>query len=193
VLKFWFGDDIRDANEVAGARSALWWGGQENDQAIRERFETLHEQAIWGELREWEADPRGRLALIILIDQFSRNMHRGTPDAFAHDELSQQWCLDGLDAGVDRQLQPIERVFFYLPLEHAESLLLQERCLQLYTQLRDEAAEGERELFDNYLGYARRHHEIVSRFGRFPHRNAILGRVSTPEEVEFLKLPGSSF
>jgi uncharacterized protein (DUF924 family) len=193
ILEFWFGDG-GDAASVAAARSALWWGkSDDSDEEIRRRFGDWVERAARGELDEWLATPRGRLALIILLDQFSRNIHRGRPASFASDAQALRWAKEGIETGVERQLRPIERVFFYLPLEHSEQLADQRHCVQLYRQLLDEVAPGEKPLFATYLDFAERHLAIIERFGRFPHRNAILGRESTAEERAFLQTPGSSF
>src|SRR5690606_32287203 len=137
--------------------------------------------------------PQGRLALIILLDQFPRNMYRETPQAFAFDAKARALTLEGLQAGDDQALRPIERVFFYLPLEHAEDLALQHRCVELFETLAASLPEETRKSFDGFTDFARKHRVIVERFGRFPHRNAILGRESTDEEIAFLRTPGSSF
>lgn len=193
LLSFWFGS-AEDPAEIAREQEALWWkGAAETDRLISERFGALHRRAVAGELEDWTATPRGRLAAIILVDQFSRCLHRRQPGAFAYDPLALRWCLDGLDRGDDAALRPIERVFFYLPLEHSESHADQDRSVAVFERLEAEVAPELRELFAYYTGFARAHRDIVQRFGRFPHRNAILGRVSTPEESEFLQLPGSSF
>lgn len=193
VLDFWFGSADTDA-DVFAAKSDLWFGaGTAFDAEIGERFGALREAAIAGDLNAWLAAPRGRLALVLLIDQFSRNLFRADPRAFAHDALARGWVEQGLREGTDRALRLCERVFFYLPLEHSESRADQQRSVALFTALRDEAPAALRERFDDYLDYAVRHRDIVARFGRFPHRNAVLGRASTREEVEFLRQPGSAF
>lgn len=187
VLDFWFG-----APEPR--RSQLWWGKDPAlDEEIRARFAGPREQAIAGQLQDWEASPRGRLALILLVDQFSRNLFRNSPRAFAHDALAQRWSLEGLELGLDRQLGALERLFFYLPLEHSEDLADQERAVALFEELVVTAPPEERAERAGYLDYARRHRAIIARFGRFPHRNDVLGRLSTPDEAAFLQQPGSSF
>ncbi len=191
VLEFWFGPDARDVPPEVSKR---WFTADPAfDEQIRSRFARLREQATRGELRAWEQTPRSKLALIILVDQFSRNLFRNDPRAFEHDPLAQRWCLDGLAAGADRGLTPHERVFFYLPLEHAESPELQARCCELYGAMAQSVAPELHQEFTGMLGYAQRHRDIIERFGRFPHRNAVLGRPSTMEELEFLKEPGSRF
>ncbi len=193
VLAFWFGSEISDGT-VAQAQSALWW--QKNpatDDAIRARFAGWTAQAASGALDAWRATPQGLLALIVLTDQFPRNMYRGTPQSFAFDALALGLCREGLARGADRQLRPIERVFFYLPLEHSEVLADQQQAVQNMGALAAAVPADQRAPFEGFADYARRHQAVIARFGRFPHRNAILGRSSTPQEREFLQQPGSSF
>ena len=193
VLDFWFGNAGGDT-ATAQAQQKLWWSKNESvDAGIRNRFGGLVEAAASGRHGDWALDPRGRLALILLFDQFPRNMYRDTPRAFAYDPLACKLALDGIAANSDRTLRSIERVFFYLPLEHAESPELQERCVALFTALAAGVPEADRKTFAGYVDYAVRHRDVIHRFGRFPHRNRILGRASTPEETDFLKQPGSSF
>lgn len=193
VLDFWFGPPGSNA-EIAGRQGKLWFGkSPANDRAVIEGFVDTLVAATAGELDHWAATPRGRLALVIALDQFPHHIHRDRPQAFATDPQALALSLAALDAGEDAQLAPIERVFLYLPLEHAESLAMQERAVSLFSALAAEASTNERALFDNFLDYAIQHRDVVARFGRFPHRNAILGRPSTPEEIEFLKQPGSRF
>ena len=193
VLAFWFGPP-GSAAEVAGRQAKLWFGkSPENDRVVAEHFSDTLLAATAGRLDHWTATPRGRLALVIMLDQFPHHIHRDRPQAFATDAQALALSLAALAAGEEQQLAPIERVFLYLPLEHAESLELQERSVSQYEQLAREAAGNERALFGGFLDYARRHRDVVARFGRFPHRNTILGRPSTPDEIEFLKLPGSRF
>jgi len=193
ILGFWFGDATDDA--AAAARQAgLWWGkSDETDREIGDRFEALLQQAAGGQLDAWAQTPQGRLALILLLDQFPRNIYRGTPQAFAYDAQARELTLAGLQAGDDQSLRPIERVFFYLPLEHAEDLPLQQRCVALFEQMQTSLPAAAAKVFDGFTGFARKHQVIIERFGRFPHRNEILGRASTAEELAFLATPGSSF
>ncbi|MCC2657757.1 MAG: putative transrane protein [Panacagrimonas sp.] len=195
VLDFWFGPSAAlDPATTAKAKEALWWGGDAAaDRDIGSRFGDLRLRAISGALPDWTRTPRGRLAAIILVDQFSRSIHRGTIAAFSSDPVARNLCNDGLDRGDDRALAPLERVFFYLPLEHSESMPDQERSVRHYEQLEDAVPAELRPLFASYSDFARRHREVIQRFGRFPHRNKILGRPSTPAEAEFLTQPGSSF
>ena len=193
IVGFWFGsnpDDVAAAEE----RSALWWDKDPAvDRALGERFGGWIERAAAGELDAWAATPRGRLALVLLLDQLPRNVFRDTPRAFAHDARALAHCLRALATRADRALRPIERVFLYLPLEHSEAPLHQDRSVALYAALLDEVPPAWRPAFEAYHRYALRHREIVARFGRFPHRNALLGRRSTPEELAFLREPDSAF
>ena len=193
VLEFWFGSNPDDAL-VAKEKSALWWSkNPQMDNEIRQRFENLVRKADAGELADWQSTSQGRLALILLTDQFPRNIYRDSAKAFAYDAKALAWCLDGLEQGLDRKLRPIERVFFYLPLEHSEELDHQEQAVKQFRELLDQAGTEQKEVFAEYLEFAVRHRNIIARFGRFPHRNKILGRESTPEELAFLNQPGSSF
>lgn len=174
VLRFWF----------APAQAERWFKANVAfDREIERRFLGLIETAAAGKLEKWGTTPRGALALCILLDQFPRNIWRGAPRAFAADALARQVAAAALASGHDQALTAEERLFLYLPLEHSEDLADQERCVALMATL------GDAELLD----YALRHRDIIARFGRFPHRNAILGRDSTAEELAFLREPGSSF
>jgi len=170
VLRFWFGQDAKHWFEKNAAF----------DAEIRSRFLPLHEELALS--NDWLAQPRDCLARILVLDQFPRNMFRGKPKAFATDPLALAAAKHAAASGFDRDMQVVERQFVYLPFEHSESLADQERACELMKAL------GE-DLYD----WALRHKRIIERFGRFPHRNEILGRTSTPEEVEFLKQPGSGF
>lgn len=176
VFRFWF-----DAPKS-------WFAKEESfDAAVRERFLPLYEQAAAGRLAHWKAAPASCLALILVLDQFPRNMFRGTARAFAADALALDAARHAVANEYDRAMLPAQRMFAYLPFEHSESLDDQGRACELTEPLIafPDSAEAHR--------YALAHRDIVRRFGRFPHRNAILGRPSTPEEIEFLKGPGSSF
>jgi len=194
VLAFWFGDMSGPDHAIAQRQAGLWWSKDEAvDARIRERFEVAVRAAADGRLSQWRASPEGWLALIVLTDQFPRNIHRGTPGAFAFDPRAREIAREGLDAGWDESLRPVQRVFAYLPLEHAEDMALQREAVERFTALASQVPPEDREAFDGYLDFARRHLEVIERFGRFPHRNAILGRESTPAERAFLQQPGSSF
>lgn len=160
------------------------------DEAIRARFAGLVEAALDGGLRDWEADAAGGLARILLLDQFPRNMFRGSARAFAGDPEALALAERLVGSGADKNLVPVRRMFAFLPFEHSESLLSQERSVALFAALR---REGQDPALDAAYAYAERHRAIIERFGRFPHRNAALGRESTPAEIAFLKEPGSSF
>jgi uncharacterized protein (DUF924 family) len=193
ILEFWFGSDADDA-AVTKERANLWWSkNKETDDKIRRRFETYVILAISEQLKDWLATPRGRLALIILTDQFPRNIYRDAARAFSCDEKALTWCIEGLEQKVDRELRPIERVFFYLPLEHAEYIEHQDLSVKCFGELLSTVPAEQRPIFEEYLDYAVRHRQIIERFGRFPHRNEILGRESTAAEVAFLAERRSSF
>ncbi|MCP5343993.1 MAG: DUF924 domain-containing protein [Pseudomonadales bacterium] len=193
ILRFWFGEQSDDAS-IAARQAPLWWQKKpQTDALIRKRFETAVKTAAAGALSAWSQTPDGRLALIILLDQFPRNMYRDSPRAFLCDPQARDLCLQGLERGDDLRLRPIERVFFYLPLEHAEDRALQARSVELFEALAASTHKAGMVDLSSYAEFARRHQRIIDRFGRFPHRNAILGRVSSAEEEAFLKTPGSSF
>ncbi len=179
ILSFWFGSGGRDKRWFE--KSAVF------DQEVRRRFSGLYEEGARGDLASWKDRAAECLALILLLDQFPRNMFRGTPRAFATDAVALEAARHAVAQGYDRAMQPLERMFVYLPFEHSESLADQERACALTAPL-DAFPET-----DDVHRYAVAHRDIIARFGRFPHRNAILGRASTPEEIEFLKGPGSSF
>jgi uncharacterized protein (DUF924 family) len=193
VLRYWFGSDPDDAG-VAKERASLWWSKVPRiDDEIRRRFKPLVLAAGKGFLGNWKSTVHGKLALILLTDQFPRNIYRGQPQAFAFDDIALELSVKGVAAGEDRLLRPIHRVFFYLPLEHSEELVYQHRSVDLFRELVLVVPESRKPTFTGFLNFAMRHCAIIERFGRFPHRNAILGRESTAQEVAFLKQPGSSF
>jgi len=194
VLEFWFGACGADGT-LDPAKQKMWFGdGRQFDAGIRISFSALHQRTARGELDPaWAATPRGRIALIVVLDQMSRHIHRGTPAAFAQDPAAQRLAVTGVEKSVDRELIPAQRVFFFLPFEHAEDLELQRLGVRCFDGLARTVSEPCRKEYESFADYARRHCEIVERFGRFPHRNQLLGRASTPEEIKFLKQPGSSF
>jgi uncharacterized protein (DUF924 family) len=193
INEFWFGLNTDD-QVVAEERSTLWWAKHPaTDEQIRQRFEPCIANAANHALDAWAATPTGRLALIILTDQFPRNAYRDTPKAFSFDPLALSWSKEGIRDGVHRHLRPIERVFLYMPLEHSESLEDQEQSVALFEELVSIVSAEHKRTFDGFVRFARRHREIVERFGRFPHRNRILGRMPSPAEIAFLEEPGSSF
>jgi len=193
VLDFWFGR-LREGDAVPPERFRLWFGGEaRTDRLIAERFAGAVDRAAVGKCEQWRATPRGTLALLLVLDQFPRNIYRGSARAYGLDPMARAICLEGLEAGLDRRMQTVERAFFYLPLEHAEDPRLQERSVAAFSGLLQEAPEPLREMCRGFLDYALRHRAIILRFGRFPHRNAVLGRRSSPEEEAFLRQPGSTF
>jgi len=193
VLDFWFGAP-GPAADVAARQRPLWFAkSATNDQIVVERFAETLDAAGKGELDGWAASPHGRLALIVVLDQFPHHIHRDHGQSFAYDALSLALALEMIQRGEDTQVTPLERVFVYLPLEHAESIKMQDLSVALYEKLAQNAAAAERLLFDGFLDYASKHREVVARFGRFPHRNELLGRPGTADEIEFLKQPGSRF
>lgn len=193
IHEFWFGPPADDAT-TAKRQAPLWWAKNPKvDADMRERFLPWVERAVEGSLEPWERTANGLLALILLTDQFPRNIHRGTPESFASDELARKWARLGLAPKLRRAQRPIERVFMLLPFEHSESSKDQALSVLEFEGLAAAADAASKEVFAGFAEYARRHRDIIARFGRFPHRNAILGRRSTAEETAFLKEPGSSF
>ncbi len=186
VLDFWFAD-AADGPEAFAARNRVWFrGGAPFDGECTEHFTATLEAAMSGELEHWKESPHGRLALIILLDQLSRNIYRGTPGAFQQDGQALAACREGIERGHDGQLSPIERTFFYMPLEHAENREVQALSVRLFESLAKESSEEWRERLEANAGYARQHRDIVEKFGRFPHRNALLDRDSSPAEEAYL-------
>ncbi|MGB3381281.1 MAG: DUF924 family protein [Rhodanobacter sp.] len=184
VLDFWFDP----------AHAAHWFAKDAAfDEQIRRRFAVAADDAAQGRLDAWASNPADWLALLILLDQFPRNLHRGDAQAWAADVKAQRIALSGLAGGFDQALPPLQRVFAYLPLEHAEDMGLQQRAVTLFEALHAQAPVAERARFAEFLDYARRHREVIARFGRFPHRNAVLGRDSTAAEREYLAQPGAGF
>lgn len=186
ILDFWFLP--ADAAGYDASRTTWFKKDPAFDAQIGERFGALIGQALAGGLQEWDSSAQGALARILLLDQFTRNTLRDTPQAFGGDALALASAQRMVAAGTDRQLLPVQRYFVYMPFMHAEDLALQQRSLALFRQLHAETGE-----FAGALDYAVRHHDIVARFGRFPHRNQLLGRASTAEELGFLSLPGAGF
>jgi uncharacterized protein (DUF924 family) len=197
VRDFWFGKTPL-APEQLPRRMELWFGGaaglqQHVDETLSARFQPLVERAVAGELAQWADGPRRRLSLILLLDQFPRNIYRGTPQAYAGDERALSLALTGMQSVADAALNVAERIFFYMPLQHSESLAVQEESVSAYQRLLGEAPEPIRGVFQGCVAYAERHREVIRQFGRFPHRNTALGRPSTAEETSWLKQGGESF
>lgn len=183
VLDFWFGapDRIQTAREEWFRKSAGF------DAEIRHRFLATHAAAIAGRLDAWQQTPRSALALVVVLDQFSRNLFRDSPEAFSGDAAALALARHIVAAGWDRQFTPLERGFVYLPFEHSEALADQEEALRRFAELQQFPETSD------LLTWAEKHHRVIARFGRFPHRNAVLRRVSTEEELAFLTEPGSRF
>ena len=199
VLQFWFGSKPYTAAQVA-QRSRMWFGDPnapelrpQTDELIQNRFARLMAAAAGGELAPWDSSPRRRLALILLLDQFPRNAFRGRAAAFAQDAEALRLAISGMQFGADAALDPLERMFFYMPLMHAESLEVQEEGIAAFRRLLDEAQPELRPYFEDCLHYAQLHHDLIARFGRFPHRNQILGRESSTAEMEYLASERADF
>lgn len=193
ILDFWFGPRPLTASGI-DARFDSWFSADPDfDSAIRSRFGSLPELARAGSLDGWLDDPRSTVALVIVLDQFPRNLYREDRRAFGFDDRALEVALAWIEAGRDREVAPIEAVFGYLPLEHAEDPGQQERCVALYTALAARVPPADRERFEGFVGYADRHRVLIDRFGRFPHRNEVLGRRTTPEETAYLEAGGDTF
>jgi len=194
LLDFWFDVDPADVAALTAQMRRWFASTPDEDAALAERFGALAREAAAGTLDAWTGSPQGRLALIILLDQLPRNLYRGQPEAFARDPKAAALCLGGIELGMHETLSPLERVFFLMPLQHAESLPVQDLSLRVFGELSRQAADGPlADLLQNVADYAAEHRKIIKRFGRFPHRNRILGRDSTDEELEFLAAGGPSF
>ena len=194
ILEFWIGDASTSA-EAAGAKTALWFRkSDETDMLLRERFGATVEALAGGLSDEWsDLGPGARLAAIIALDQFSRNIYRGTPKSFTNDPKALALSLKAIEQGEHLEATVVEQVFLYLPLEHAEDVEKQTLCVSLMTSMLERAPAAFKPICENWLEYAHRHKAVIDQFGRFPHRNELLGRASTPEEVEYLAQPGAGF
>lgn len=186
IIRFWF--DRLPHESGTGSYRKVWFAKDPAfDQEIETRFRSVYEQAAAGKLDHWQETAIGSLALILLLDQFPRNLFRGQSRAFATDDKALAIAQRLIDQGRDQDLPPIQRWFVYLPLMHSENLDHQNQCVELFETLRENP-----EIESAYI-YALKHRDVIEQFGRFPHRNPFLGRTTTPEEAEFLKQPGSSF
>ena len=190
ILNFWFGNPTNP--DYGQYRKAWFVKNSDFDQEIRQRFLLDYEKAAIGSLHHWQENPQSAVALLLLLDQFPRNLFRGQPHSFATDSQAKDLATHLVDTGQDKQLTPAQRFFVYVPFEHSEALADQNRCVELMQNLVNTVPNLDKGLKGG-LNYAIRHQEIIQRFGRFPHRNEILGRQSTPEEIEFLQQPGSRF
>lgn len=174
IIEFWF-------NELSPEQ---WWSANEGlDLLITSRYKALHQSAIQGELYAWREYALGRLAEVIILDQFSRNIYRGKAQAFAYDGMALTLAQEAVNQHIDSQLEPVERSFLYMPYMHSESLMIHEEAIRLF----------EKNNITSNLTFEIQHRDIIAQFGRYPHRNEVLGRKSTEAEIEFLKQPGSSF
>jgi uncharacterized protein (DUF924 family) len=186
ILSFWFKEQELSAPQI-DRRMDIWFGEDPVfDHEIEKEFSDDIEKASEGKLSHWADEPQGRLALILLLDQFRRNIYRGTVDAFSHDKLALKLCVEGAMEKKDKGLSSIQRVFFYMPLQHAESRKVQAKSVELYERLAESASATLQETFLTVVQFAELHKDIIDQFGRFPHRNSLLGRENTPEENEYL-------
>jgi uncharacterized protein (DUF924 family) len=198
ILDYWFGPPPFDAARL-DERSNFWFGNGTPDEVaaqdaeIREKLGPLLERAERGELDAWAGSPRRRLALILLFDQAPRNIFRGSAKAFSYDERAQALAAEGMQLAADQALQAHERLFFYMPLEHAESMEAQDACLAAMQRLAADATPALRDYFTSIVGYAKKHRAVIEKFGRFPHRNKVLGREDTPAEREWLAAGADRF
>ena len=193
ILQFWFGEPD-DLGRADSERRKSWFlKNPEFDEMIRELFLPIHVGILKDEHEDWLENPTSRLAYLLVLDQFSRNMFRDQPGMFESDPISLKVVREGLKLGMDQNLFLDGRVFFYMPLMHSEDLCDQNECVEQFKKLREELPREVSGHVDHNLEYALKHREVIERFSRFPHRNGILSRVSTPEEVQFLKKPGSKF
>ena len=193
VLGLWLGAYPVEAAAMQRVQAQWFRKDEAFDALLDQRFGATLAAARAGRLDAWAASAQGRLALLIVLDQFSRNVFRGRPESFSADPQALATALEGIDQGHDQAVPPMARIFCYLPLEHAENPAMQARSVALFAALRDAAGAEPRAFFDGTLEYAHKHQDVIARFGRFPHRNAILGRASTPDEEVYLAQPGAGF
>lgn len=193
VLDFWFQSDSRDQPTI-DSRMDRWFAADPIlDSVIRSEFAPLVDRASRGQLDDWAGTAEGRLALIILLDQFRRHIHRGSPKAFSRDPKALKLCVEGAMTSDYKALGSLEQAFFFMPLQHAESLKIQERSVKIYSGLVNSASETLKATLATFAQFAELHHDIIESFGRFPHRNKILGRPNTPEEDEYLAAGAPTF
>lgn len=186
IIEFWFKEHQLSAPQI-DHRMDTWFGEDAAfDQRIKDNFSDDVERASEGKLNHWADEPTGRLALILLLDQFRRNIYRGKPEAYSHDKHALKLCVEGAMAKKDQGLAPIQRAFFYMPLQHAESRKVQGKSVALFDKLAEVVSPTYRETFATIAQFAELHRDIIEQFGRFPHRNKVLGRPNTPEEDEYL-------
>jgi len=193
ILSFWFKEQELSAPKI-DRRMDIWFGEDPIfDHEVKKEFGDDVEMASAGNLDHWANEPHGRLALILLLDQFRRNIYRNTPEAYAKDTMALKLCVKGAMEKKDKGLTPIQRVFFYMPLQHAESRKVQKKSVELYERLAQTVSPTHRETFETVAQFAGLHADIVERFGRFPHRNKQLQRQNTPEEDQYLASDSPDF
>ena len=186
ILSFWFREEQLTAPQIDNRMDTWFSEDPVFDHEIQREYADDVAAASEGRLDHWAHSPRGRLALIILLDQFRRNIYRGTAKAFSHDKMALKLCVEGAMAKKDEGLSPIEKVFFYMPLQHSESRKVQAKSVALYQRLAEAVTLTYRETFETIAQFAELHADVIDTFGRFPHRNVLLGRENTPEETEYL-------
>ena len=192
VLKFWFG--VQEDGFPIENKSQLWFSGSaEADRIIQSRFGSYIEKALAGNMESWKSTPRGQLALIILLDQFTRSIYRKTPQAFSGDSLAREIAHENIKKGWNKDLSFSERTFIYMPFMHSEELADQELCIELFNELKNEVPDNRKEQIKNSIYFAKDHRDIIARFGRFPHRNKTLRRESTPAERAYLEDGANSY
>ena len=188
VLEFWFGD------APLKPKGGLWFtGGKAADREIEKLFAGAVQAALDGNLGDWQQQPRSALSLIVLLDQFTRNLFRGSTRAFAGDEAALALCLSGIESGFPDQLHVLEASFFFMPLEHNESMIIQDLCVRKFEELLERSAAELKDYISSNLDYALSHRRIIQQFGRYPHRNKVLGRTSTAAEKSHLQGGGATF
>jgi uncharacterized protein (DUF924 family) len=193
VLRFWFGEDS-ESPECIGRQARLWFGGGKGfDQLIARHFGHLPPLAASGGLDEWRGAPGSCLALVLVLDQFPRNLYRDSPQSYEYDALALEIAEEAIGNGFDDEVSSVEASFLYMPLEHAEDIARQDRCVSLFRRLLERAPPEFHQRCASFITYAERHREVIRRFGRFPHRNAVLDRASTSEEQAYLESGGETF
>jgi len=195
ILDFWFGE-MKNSGVPDKKKQKMWWQKDKNlDKLIKKEFEILLKRAKSGEFEEWTDNPEGTLAVVILLDQFSRHIYRDTVNAFSQDEMALNIVISAMLKGFDKQLIAVKRTFIYMPLMHSEDIDIQIKSVECFSELEKEYIRNDEtaDIVKINKKYAIMHYEIIKRFGRYPHRNMVLGRESTAEEIEFLKEQGSSF
>ena len=193
VLDFWFQPGTMDQPTIDSRMDRWFTADAVTDAVLRNEFGPLVDQASKGQLDAWAATPEGRLALILMLDQFRRSIYRGTPKAFSRDPHALKLCVEGAMKGDYKTLNPFQQAFYFMPLQHAESLKIQERSVKIYEGLVTGVSDTLKATFATFAQFAELHHDIVESFGRFPHRNKTLGRANTAEEQEYLGAGAPSF